>query len=108
MFRQAMNDVGNLRRTALWFVLTISVLNLCACNTVAGFGRDMEHLGDRIENKVAQKKHGDEMKQEARKRREEPVREASQHQEDTDGERTKHQKELERMYQEHMEDLGGR
>jgi predicted small secreted protein len=53
---QAMNDLGKLRRIALWFVLTISVPNFCACNTVAGLGKDMEKLGDKIEKKAEQKK----------------------------------------------------
>jgi predicted small secreted protein len=44
-----------LRRIALWFVLTISVPSFCACNTVAGFGKDMEKLGDKIEKKAEQK-----------------------------------------------------
>jgi entericidin A len=56
MVGQAMNDLGKLRRIALWFVLTISVPNFCACNTVAGFGKDMEKLGDKIEKKAEQKK----------------------------------------------------
>ena len=29
---------------------------LAGCNTVAGFGRDMEKLGNKIENKAEQKK----------------------------------------------------
>ena len=51
-----MNDLGKLRRITLWFVLTISVPNFCACNTVAGLGKDMEKLGDKIEKKAEQKK----------------------------------------------------
>ena len=51
-----MNDLGKLRRIALWFVLTISVPNFCACNTIAGLGKDMEKLGDKIEKKAEQKK----------------------------------------------------
>jgi entericidin A len=53
---RTMNDLGKLRRITLWFVLTISVPNFCACNTVAGLGKDMEKLGDKIEKKAEQKK----------------------------------------------------
>jgi Predicted small secreted protein len=40
----------------LWFVLTILTLHLCGCNTVAGFGRDVEKVGNKIEKKAEQKK----------------------------------------------------
>jgi entericidin A len=39
-------------------MLLIVFLSLVAtgCNTMAGFGRDVEKLGDKIENKAEQKK----------------------------------------------------
>jgi entericidin A len=39
-------------------MLLIVLLSLVAtgCNTMAGFGRDVEKLGDKIENKAEQKK----------------------------------------------------
>ncbi len=34
----------------------MGVVSLSACNTVQGFGKDVEKLGDKIENKAEQKK----------------------------------------------------
>ena len=44
------------RTLALVGLLTGLVLNLAGCNTVAGFGRDVEKLGDKIERKAEQSK----------------------------------------------------
>ena len=41
------------KRWALFLLLTAC---LCGCNTMAGFGRDVEKLGDKIENKAEEKK----------------------------------------------------
>ncbi|MGH8726928.1 MAG: entericidin A/B family lipoprotein [Burkholderiales bacterium] len=37
--------------------LLAAVLFICGCNTMAGFGKDVEKLGDKIENKAEQKKN---------------------------------------------------
>jgi entericidin A len=37
-------------------IVVTSVLSLAGCNTVAGFGKDVEKLGDKIETKAEQKK----------------------------------------------------
>jgi len=34
----------------------MGVVSLSACNTVQGFGKDVEKLGDKIENKAEEKK----------------------------------------------------
>lgn len=36
--------------------LFAAVLFISACNTMAGFGKDVEKLGDKIENKAEEKK----------------------------------------------------
>ena len=43
-----------LKRLALLGVLAVFV---AGCNTVEGFGRDVEKLGDKIERKAAQKRN---------------------------------------------------
>ncbi|MGH8624113.1 MAG: entericidin A/B family lipoprotein [Gammaproteobacteria bacterium] len=57
VFKQPMNDLPNLKSRALAIILAVSVLGLYGCNTVEGFGKDLEKLGDKIEKKAEQKKH---------------------------------------------------
>jgi entericidin A len=38
-------------------LLLLAALAVVGCNTVAGFGRDVEKLGDKIEDKAQQKKN---------------------------------------------------
>ncbi len=52
-----MNELPNLKSRALAIILAVSVLGLYGCNTVEGFGKDLEKLGDKIEKKAEQKKH---------------------------------------------------
>ena len=52
-----MNKRRNLRDTVLPILLSVAVLGVYGCNTVEGFGRDVEKLGDTIEKKAEQKKH---------------------------------------------------
>ena len=52
-----MNERRNLRDTVLAILLSVAVLGMYGCNTVEGFGRDVEKLGDKIEKKAEQKKH---------------------------------------------------
>jgi predicted small secreted protein len=40
----------------LAFLLVLLPLVAAGCNTMAGFGKDMEKLGDKIENKAEEKK----------------------------------------------------
>ncbi len=51
-----MNECRNLRDTVLPILLSVAVLGTYGCNTVEGFGRDLEKLGDKIEKKAEQKK----------------------------------------------------
>ncbi|MDQ3773771.1 MAG: entericidin A/B family lipoprotein [Pseudomonadota bacterium] len=44
------------RTLALVGLVAGLVLHLAGCNTVAGFGRDVEKLGDKIERKAEQSK----------------------------------------------------
>jgi len=52
-----MNERRNLRDTVLAILLSVAVLGMHGCNTVEGFGRDIEKLGDKIEKTAEQKKH---------------------------------------------------
>ena len=40
-----------------WMLLVLAVLVNAGCNTVEGFGRDVEKLGDKIERKAAEKRN---------------------------------------------------
>jgi entericidin A len=40
----------------LSLLIAVSWLGLAGCNTVQGFGKDLEKLGDKIEDKAAEKK----------------------------------------------------
>jgi len=44
-----------LQKTAA-FVLTLSLVILTGCNTMAGFGKDVSKVGDKIEQKAEQHK----------------------------------------------------
>ena len=55
-WKPEVNDGKNWTRVALAIALSVSLLNLNACNTVQGFGKDIEKLGDKIEKKAEQKK----------------------------------------------------
>ncbi|MHB1231780.1 MAG: entericidin A/B family lipoprotein [Burkholderiales bacterium] len=44
-----------LQKTAA-FVLTLSLVILAGCNTMAGFGKDVSKVGDKIEQKADQHK----------------------------------------------------
>ena len=39
-----------------WLAFALLAVWLSGCNTMAGFGRDVEKLGDKIENKAEEKK----------------------------------------------------
>jgi len=49
----------NARKGALWFAVTLCTVNLSACNTVKGFGTDMQNLGQKIARKIDQKDSSD-------------------------------------------------
>ncbi len=122
----------NARSGALWFVVTLCTVNLSACNTVEGFGTDMQNLGQKIARKIDQKDSSDATNQEVRlevqpEAQTEPTvgrkasltapatrqaveRKSSEHREDQEREGTNPdnevdntQKELDRMYQEQMQ-----
>jgi predicted small secreted protein len=44
-------------RKSFAFLIVSLALVAAGCNTMAGFGRDVEKLGDKIESKAEQKKH---------------------------------------------------
>ena len=52
-----MNERRNPRDTVLAILLSVAAISMYGCNTVEGFGRDVEKLGDTIEKKAEQKKH---------------------------------------------------
>jgi len=52
-----MNEFRNLRDTVLAILLLVAMIGMYGCNTVEGFGRDLEKLGDKIEKKAEQKKN---------------------------------------------------
>jgi len=56
----------NARSGALWLAVTLCTVNLSACNTVAGFGADMENLGQKIVRKIDQKNSSVATKREVR------------------------------------------
>ena len=60
----------NARSGALWFAVTLCTVNLSACNTacntVEGFGTDMQNLGQKIARKINQKDSSDATGQEVR------------------------------------------
>lgn len=56
----------NARRGALWFAVTFCAVNLSGCNTVEGFGTDMQNLGQKIARKIDQKASSNATGQEVR------------------------------------------
>ncbi|MGH8719727.1 MAG: entericidin A/B family lipoprotein [Burkholderiales bacterium] len=38
------------------FAILLALLFVAGCNTMAGFGKDVEKLGDKIEDKAVEKK----------------------------------------------------
>ena len=116
----------NARKGALCFAVTLCTVNLSACNTVKGFGTDMQNLGQKIARKMDQEGSSDatgrEVHREARTAPTEgrktsltvPVtrqaeRKSSEHREDQEREGTNPdnevdntQNELDRMYEEQM------
>ncbi|MGI0026008.1 MAG: entericidin A/B family lipoprotein [Nitrososphaera sp.] len=56
----------NARSGALWFAVTLCTVNLSACNTVAGFGKDMQNVGQKIVRKIDQRDSSDARSQEVR------------------------------------------
>jgi entericidin A len=44
---------GKMKKTVSLFLLVAFAYLLAGCNTVHGFGKDVEHLGDKIQNKAA-------------------------------------------------------
>ncbi|WP_076590952.1 entericidin A/B family lipoprotein [Herminiimonas arsenitoxidans] len=42
-----------MKKAISFFLLITSVYLLAGCNTMNGFGKDVEHLGDKIQNKAA-------------------------------------------------------
>ena len=51
--------MGNARSGALWLAVTLCTVSLSACNTVEGFGADMQNLGQKIARKIDQKGSSD-------------------------------------------------
>ncbi len=120
----------NARVGALWFAVTLCTVNLSACNTVKGFGTDVQNLGQKIARKIDQKDSSDSTNQEVRlevqrEARAEPTegqsltapatrqgveRKSSEHRENQERESTNPdnevdntQNELDRMYEEQMQ-----
>ena len=40
-----------------WTLVVLCMIFMAGCNTVEGFGRDVEKLGDKIERKAAEKRN---------------------------------------------------
>ncbi|MGC3965210.1 MAG: entericidin A/B family lipoprotein [Rhodocyclaceae bacterium] len=38
-----------MKKTLYFLVCAIAALNVAACNTVAGFGKDVEHVGESMQ-----------------------------------------------------------
>ncbi|MFH0343930.1 MAG: hypothetical protein ACHBNF_17820 [Chromatiales bacterium] len=57
----------NARSGALWLAATLCTVNLSACNTVKGFGTDMQNLGQKIARKIDQKGSSDATGQEVQR-----------------------------------------
>ncbi len=100
----------NARRGALWFAVTLCTVNLSACNTVKGFGTDMQNLGQKIARKIDQKDSSDATNQTAPVTRRAVGWKSSEHREDQEREGTNPgnevdntQNELDRMYEEQMQ-----
>jgi len=118
----------NARSGALWLAVTLCTVNLSACNTVRGFGTDMQNLGQKIARKIDRKgsSHatGQEVQREARTAptegqkasltvpatRQAVERKSSEYREDQeredanpDNEVDNTQDELDRMYEEQMQ-----
>ncbi len=117
----------NARTGALCVAVTLCTVNLSACNTVKGFGTDMQNLGQKIARKMDQKGSSDATGQEVhREARTAPTegqkasltvpairqaeRKSSEHREDQEREGTNPdnevdntQNELDRMYEEQMQ-----
>lgn len=107
----------NARSRALWLAVTLCTVNLSACNTVEGFGTDMQDLGQKIARKIDQKDPSDATRQEVRLEVEREARtelkegqKTSEHRENqeregtnTDYEVDNTQNELGRMYKEQMQ-----
>jgi entericidin A len=53
-FKSRKQTGENMRKVASLFLLIASVYLLAGCNTMHGFGKDMQNLGDKIQNKSAQ------------------------------------------------------
>ncbi|MGH8533854.1 MAG: hypothetical protein ACREV1_14290 [Gammaproteobacteria bacterium] len=96
------------RSRALWFAVTLCTVNLSACNTVEGFGTDMQNLGQKIARKIDQKQARSEPTVPATRRvverkssedRENQEREGKS----PDNEVDYTQNELDRMYEEQMQ-----
>ena len=55
-----MLEVYKVEKVTMKNILTIlavfAALNLAACNTMSGLGKDVSKLGDKIENKAEEKK----------------------------------------------------
>ncbi len=105
--------------------MTLCTVNLSACNTVKGFGTDVQNLGQKIARKIDQKDSSDARNQEIREARAEPTegrsltapatrqaveRKSSEDRENQEREGTNAenevdntQNELDRMYEEQMQ-----